>query len=56
MPRFNAHAPKPSYGSGFDNVALRDTFADFRAWWDRNTLVADAPMTQQKDTSLPMAA
>ncbi|MBE9637475.1 hypothetical protein [Salipiger mangrovisoli] len=56
MPRFSAPAAKPSYGSGFDNVAMRDTFADFRAWWDRACLLAEAPVQAPKGTSLPMAA
>ncbi|WP_353474915.1 hypothetical protein PVT71_15220 [Salipiger sp. H15] len=56
MPRFSAPAARPSYGSGFDRVAMRDTFADFRAWWDRSCLLAETPAAEVKPASLPMAA
>ncbi|MCA0996950.1 hypothetical protein [Alloyangia pacifica] len=57
MPRFSASTH--SYGSGFDTIATRDTFADFRSWWDRNCLVAaEMPWQPRKQTqdSLPIAA
>ncbi|WP_157374259.1 hypothetical protein [Salipiger sp. CCB-MM3] len=57
MPRFSASAH--SYGSGFDTIATRDTFTDFRNWWDRNCLVASEVPWQprkQKEDSLPIAA
>ncbi len=56
MPRFHAPAATPSYGSGFDSVALRDTFADFRNWWDRNCLLDDAEPQAEQEASLARAA
>ncbi|WP_159099651.1 hypothetical protein [Alloyangia pacifica] len=56
MPRFNAPAVKPGYGSGFDHVALRDTIDDFRTWWDRSCLLVHAPTIPSKESSMPMAA
>ena len=53
MPRFQSSATTPGYGSGFDNVALRDTFADFRAWWDRKCLLDYA--TPQSAPQAPLA-
>ncbi|EEX15248.1 hypothetical protein CSE45_0483 [Citreicella sp. SE45] len=57
MPRFTASDATKSYGSGFDHVALRDAFADFRSWWDRNRLTGTARRDDPEITpSLPMAA
>ncbi len=56
MPRFHDPAATPSYGSGFDSVALRDTFADFRNWWDRNCLLDDAEPQAEQEAPLARAA